>query len=201
MDFNECKQFIEDNKESAEVKGYLDGFGSLDVFKGKLTTDATFKSFMDSEKDKHNLKALETWKTNNLKKLIDDEVAKKFPKADPKDLAVKELQDKLDKIEKESARKELTNKAMKIATDKKLPVNLIDYFVGNDEETTTGNLNAFEEFITKHDEALKTELLKGSYKPAGNFGGGGEGESIGQKLAAQRAENQKNSAASQKNYF
>lgn len=36
------------------------------------------KKWFDSVKDKHFNKALETWKSNNLTKLIDDEVKKKF---------------------------------------------------------------------------------------------------------------------------
>ena len=39
---------------------------SLDSFKDLVATDKEFKSFLDSEKDKHADKVLKTFKANNL---------------------------------------------------------------------------------------------------------------------------------------
>ena len=150
---------------------------TLDAFKNKAENDKDFKAFMDSEKDKHSKKALETWKTNNLQKLIDDEYYKKHPDDKPKDpLLAKALEDakkaneRADQLEKENLRKDLTSKALKTMTEKKLPTELIDYFVGSDEDATKANLKILTDVLGKHDEALKTEILKDTYKPGGKGG-------------------------------
>ena len=97
---------------------------TLDAFKNKVENDKDFKAYMDSEKDKHSKKAFETWKTNNLQKLIDDEYYKKHPEDKPKDpLLVKALEDakkaneRADQLEKENLRKDLTSKALKTMTE------------------------------------------------------------------------------------
>lgn len=164
---NEIQTYLTTNAEVPEVKTYLDSFKvqpTLEVFKSKLN-DADFKSFIDSEKDKHSSKSLETWKTNNLSKLIDDKVKELYPQADPKDTELAKLKQQLDQMQKETTRKDLTNKALKIAQEKKLPSDLIDYFIGQDEETTTKNLEALEKvFNAQVQKAVETRLPNG-YKP------------------------------------
>lgn len=175
--FDEVKNYFETNKDSEDVKGFLGGFSSLDVFKEKLNSDPNFKSFMDSEKDKHLSKGIETFKTNNLSKLVDEEVKKRFPEADPKDTELAKLKAQLDQMQKDSLHKELTNSAYKMATEKKLPNELIDYFVGQDAESTTNNINKLADIFAAHDEAIRKEFAKGnSYTPpssnkADNLGG------------------------------
>ncbi|MEG1314067.1 MAG: DUF4355 domain-containing protein [Bacilli bacterium] len=151
------------------AKSLINSGLTLDMFKEKMKNDKDFKAFIDSEKDKHSSKSLETWKTNNLEKLLDDEVKKRFPQADPKDTELAKLKAEIEKMQKESLRKDLTNKAIKIATDKKLPVELIDYLIGEDEEITTKNIEKLESVFGTHVETLVQERLKGSsYTPPSN---------------------------------
>ncbi|ERI90987.1 hypothetical protein HMPREF1982_03549 [Clostridiales bacterium oral taxon 876 str. F0540] len=151
------------------AKSLLNSGLTLDAFKEKLKADKDFKAFLDSEKDKHSSKSLETWKQNNLEKLLDEEVKKRFPEQDPKDTELAKLKAEIDKMQKESLRKDLTNKAIKIATDKKLPVDLVDFLIGQDEETTTKNLEKLESVFGTHVESLVQERLKGnSYTPPTN---------------------------------
>jgi len=56
----------------------------------------------------------------------------------------------------------LKNKALTIATEKKLPVQLIDFLIGQDEESTLQNLATFEEVWTQNLQALVEEKLKTS---------------------------------------
>lgn len=148
------------------AKSLLQGGLTLDAFKEKLKADKDFKAFLDSEKDKHSSKSLETWKQNNLEKLLDEEVKKRFPQADPKDTELAKLKAEIDKMQKESIRKDLTNKAIKIATDKKLPIELVDYLIGENEEATTKNIEKLESIFGTHVETLVQERLKtNSYTP------------------------------------
>ncbi|WP_338433449.1 DUF4355 domain-containing protein [Clostridium tyrobutyricum] len=158
-------------KNAEPVKALANSGLTLDAFKTKLESDADFKSFMDSEKDKHSAKSLETWKTNNLQKEIDAEIKKRYPEQDPKDKALADLKAKMEKMEAESLKKDLTNKALKTMTEKKLPTDLVNFIVGADKDSTNKNLEALEKVFNAHDEAIKTEILKdGTYKPGGQGG-------------------------------
>ncbi len=144
MGLAEVKAIIEANKEDVEVVAYLNGFSSLDVFKGKMTTDTGFKSYMDAEKDKHAGKSLETWKTNNLQKLINEGVAKANPQETAEQKLIRELTERLDKQETETKKKDLIATAMKLAGEKGLPLELVERFIGEDEESTKRNIEALE---------------------------------------------------------
>ena len=173
----EVTAYFEANKDNEEVKTYLDSFKvevqpTLEVFKGKLN-DPDFKSFFDSEKDKHSSKSLKSWQDNNLQGLISAKVKELYPDQDPKDKQIAELKQQFEQMQKDSARKELTNKALKTAQDKKLPTDLVDFLVGPDEETTNANLEKFAAAIAARDEAIKLAFAKeNSYTPPKDKGGG-----------------------------
>lgn len=170
--FDEVKSYFETNKDNDEVKNFLGGFSTLDVFKEKVNNDSNFKSYMDSAKDSHFSKALETWKTNNLDKLVDEKVNQLYPKADTRDTEVAKLKAQLDQMQKDSLHKELTNSAYKMATEKKIPNELVDYFVGQDMDSTTNNINKLAEIMASHDEAIRKEFAKdNSYTPPTDKGG------------------------------
>jgi len=73
---------------------------------------------------------METWKANNLDGLVAAKVKELHPDADPKDIALNKLQAQLDKMQSDSSRKDLTNKTLKQFQDKKLPTDLVDFFIG-----------------------------------------------------------------------
>lgn len=165
---------------------------TLDAFKEKIANDKDFKAFMDSEKDKHSTKSLETWKTNNLQKLIDDAVTKANPQETPEQKRIRELEARIEASEKDSLKKDLTNRALKTLTEKKLPTDLVNFIVGADEDTTTKNLETLTNIFSSHDEAIKTEILKGSsYTPPGGSGAGASdklGKSETEKMANEVAQ-------------
>lgn len=160
-------------------KALLSSGLTLDAFKAKLN-EPDFKAYMDSEKDTHFNKALETWKKNNLQKLVDDEYYKKHPgeKKDPVAIELAELKKKYE--ESERARKLETSKAAitKQLTDKKLPTELADFIVNEDETVTNTNLSSLEKIFKNHDAALKADFIKGNiYVPGSHVDDGGKGDS------------------------
>lgn len=171
MNLQKTKQWLEENKETDEVKKYLDSFKAtdnvgLELFKEKIETDPEFKSFLDSLKDKHLTKGIETFKKNNLEKLINDEIKIRHPEKDEKDLALQDLQRKMEAMEQEKTHEKLRNVALKTATEKGLPSDLVDYFIENDEETTLGNLTKLEEvFNSKLEDTVKDRLKSNGYTP------------------------------------
>ena len=155
----------EDDVDEA-VKGseLVKKFSGLEAFKSKMN-DSDFKSFMDSEKDKHLTKGIETFKTNNLGALVDAEVKKKFPTKDPNELAMENMKAEMEKMKTESSRKDLKTNALKMLSDKKLPTDLVDYFIGADEASTTDNLTKFEGILNSSVASMVAEKLKGGYVP------------------------------------
>lgn len=162
MNLEDVKKFFEENKDNEEVKTYLADLKKVSVqeVQQMLVENEELKKFFDSEKDKHFSKGLETWKQKTLPKLIDEEIKKRFPEADPKDVKLQELEAKIQQMEQEKLREALKNKALTLATEKKLPIQLIDFLIGQDEETTLQNLTTFEEVWTSHLQTLVDEKLK-----------------------------------------
>lgn len=162
MNLEDVKKFFEENKDNEEVKAYLEGLKKVSVqeVQQMLTENEELKRWLDSEKDRHFTKGLETFKQKTMPKLIDEEIKKRFPEADPKDLKLAELEAKIAQMEQEKQRELLRNKALTLATEKKLPIQLIDFLIGNDEESTLQNLSTFEEVWTSHLQTLVDEKLK-----------------------------------------
>ncbi|WP_050607257.1 DUF4355 domain-containing protein [Clostridium niameyense] len=168
----ELLELVKDIKEDENIDEILatselaTKFGGLDMFKQKINTDKDFKSFVDSLKDQHLNKGLETWKQNNLQKLIDEKIKELYPEDDPKDTELKKLQQEMENMKKEKIKEQLTNKALKIATEKGLPTDLVDYFIGQDEESTNKNLETLEKVFTdKLETTVKERLKDNSYTP------------------------------------
>jgi hypothetical protein len=172
---------------------------TLDAFKAKLN-DPAFKAFMDSEKDTHFNKALETWKKNNLQALVDAKYKKQHPEADPANEELRKIQKELEDMKAEKLRTELKNIGIKYATEKKLPVDLVDYFIGADETATKANIDNLAKIFEAHDKTVKEELLKqNSYTPPA--GGGGGKDSIAQKLLEQNKGTNSDLGTARESYF
>lgn len=165
MDFKEIIAELEKFKDTEDYKNYVGGLMTADRVGAYLETDDG-KKLLQPTLDKYHSKGLETWKTNNLSKLMDDEIKKRYPDADPKDAKLAELQAQFEQMKAESTRKDLTNKALKLATEKGLPVEMIDFLVGTDEETTTNNLAAFEKvFNDKLSAGIEAKLKSNTHIP------------------------------------
>lgn len=165
MDINEIKEFIESNTENEDVQNYIGGFVTTDRVEAFLNGDDG-KKLLQPKLDSYFNKGLETWKSNNIEKLLDEEIKKRFPEKDQKDIELEKVKAELEKIRSDAQRKELTNKALLVADEKKLPKELVDYFISNDEEGTIKNLEKLESVFSKHVEAIVQEKLKSSsYTP------------------------------------
>ena len=179
MEFSEVKAWIESNKgTNEELKVYLQGLNSFTVegVQKFITENKDAKSWLDSTKDQHANKHSETWKTNNFQKELDEKIKDLYPDTDPKDAALAKLQQEFNDMKKNSERKELMLKMSKIATEKKLPIEIIE-MLGENEEEAIINLTKFETVFMNSAKVLAEEIIKerlgeGSYVPP--KGGGGD---------------------------
>lgn len=171
--FTEVQEYLTANNiEGNEVKTYLDSLKvapTLEVFKGLTNTDPAYKSFMDSENDKHYTKAKATWDTNNLDRIYTERFLKENPTADPKDIQLKEMKNMIEQMKNDGTRKDLINKALKVAQEKEINPSILDYFV-IDETNTVKGLELLETIIKAGVAKGVEEKLKGK-TPTGGTGG------------------------------
>lgn len=170
---SELLELINEIDNEGDVDAVLDGLLTLDKFKNKLD-EKEFKAFLDSEKDKYSAKAittaLENYKKKELPKVIADEIAK--AKGEPQTEQEKqllELQKKVELMEKEKARAEMTSKYKSVLSEKSIPVDMIDFLLAGDDEGTENNIDLFEKAMSKYVEDKVTERLSNSnFEPPSN---------------------------------
>lgn len=171
---------IEDEASVDEVlsksdfaKSLLQSGLTLNAFKEKMN-EPEFKSFLDSIKDKHFEKALETWKSNNLQIIINDEVLKATgKKKTPEQLKIEELEKKMLESEAKAKKAERIAKYKDVLAEKKIPMEMIEYFLTDDDETTMTRIDNFKTFVDDIvNTSVKEKIASGSYTPPGENGSG-----------------------------
>lgn len=165
MTFEELLKELKQFENTDEYKNFISGLVNDERVTAYLETDSG-KKLMQPKLDSYFSKGLETWKTNNLDKLVDEKIKELNPEADPKDLQIAKIQKELDDMRAESARKTLKNQALIYANKKGLPVDLLDFFIGKDEKATNANLVKFEKAFTDSvGSAVEKKLKDSSYVP------------------------------------
>ncbi|MFC7442724.1 DUF4355 domain-containing protein [Laceyella putida] len=102
------------------------------------------KKWLQAEKDRAVTKGIETWKNNNLDKLVQDKLNELNPPETEAEKRLRKLEQELEKERNERVRESLRNKAYKQATEKGLPVELLDFLVADTEESTMENLSTLK---------------------------------------------------------
>lgn len=195
MTLEEVKAWLEANKTNSDVAAYLKELSAVspDKVKAFLDTDEG-KRLIQPRLDSHFTKGLETWKQNNLETLIDEEVKKRNPEKSPEQLEIEKLKKQIEEAEAARKREALMNKALKLADEKQLPKDVIDFFIGEDEEKTSANLTKLEEAYKKAVQAAVDEKFKaaGRQLPGSGDGDDSAGAQFA-KAANQQTEAPKNS--------
>ncbi|SPR94864.1 DUF4355 domain-containing protein [Bacillus altitudinis] len=178
MNIEEIKQFLEQNKENEEVKAFVGELSavSADKVKGFLETEEG-KKFLQPRLDQHFTKGLETWKDNNLKKIVEEEVSKRNPSKTPEQLEIEKLRKDMESERNARNREKLVNTALKVADKKTLPKDVIDFFIGENEESTIENLGKLEESFNAAVQAAVDAKFKESGREIER--GNGAGNSTG----------------------
>lgn len=155
------------------AKSLLQSGLTLNAFKEKLK-EPEFKSYLDSVKDKHFDKSLETWKSNNLQTIINDEVLKATgKKKTPEQLRIEELEKNFNEQKAKAERAEKVAKYKDVLAEKKIPGEMIDYFLTDDDETTNTRIDNFATYVEGMvSSSVKEKIASGSYTPPGENGAG-----------------------------
>ena len=162
MDIKEVQGFIESNKDNKDVQSYVKGFITSDRVNEYLDTKDGEK-LLQPRLDSFFTKSNETWKTNNLDKIVNDKVdaivLEKYPTDTPEQKAFKKLSLDFEAEKKSRIKSELKAIALETATKKGLPPQLAGYFIGDSEESTKTNLTLFEEAWTAEKSAAVQKVF------------------------------------------
>ncbi|WP_338627511.1 DUF4355 domain-containing protein [Clostridium baratii] len=162
---SELLELIKDIEDGGEIDEVITskGFAKPLNFGNKtVATVEDLKSLIDSERDK----GIEGFKKGGMQKLIEAEVLKRTNTEEtPEQKKIRELTERLDKSDKEKARAEMVAKYKDTLVEKKIPSKLIDFVLGEDEDSTNANIELFENSMKNYIDAQVQERLNSGYKP------------------------------------
>ncbi|SFJ83132.1 DUF4355 domain-containing protein [Thermoflavimicrobium dichotomicum] len=162
IDLQQIREFLTQNADNEEVRAFLNELRtpSLDDIKRLAEENEEVKTWLQSEKDRHFSKGLETWKQKTLPSIIEEEIKKRYPEETPEQRELKKLRAEIEQMRREKEREALRAKAKDLAIEKKLPSNLVDFFVADTEEKTLENLNILEQVWTQSLQNVVGETFK-----------------------------------------
>ena len=165
----------DDNADIDEIilsNGFAKPITDVEGLNKLLESDKSLQGLFD----KKVTTGIENFKKNGMQKLIEAEVLKRTGKNEtPEQKEIRELKERLDKADKEKAKAEMINKYKDVLTEKKIPSNMIDFLLAQDDETTGANIELFENSMKQYIEnGIKAKLGDSEYTPP--TGGGNVGK-------------------------
>lgn len=148
MTLEEVMQFIKDNEKDEKVQAYVKGFVTLDRVQAFLETDEG-KRLMQPRLDSYFAKGLETWKTNNLQKIVDEKILEKYPAETEQEKRIKALEQKLAQEENARKRQEIEKKALLLLSENNLPADLVDYISASDDNELNAKFQNLKSALDK----------------------------------------------------
>lgn len=156
---------------TAEEIAFLEGLKTLtpESVKDYLEKDDAGKKYLQSLNDAAVTKGIATFKEKSMPALIEEEIKKKFPAETESEKKLRLLEEDLNKTKNEVNRKDLLNKATSIAVEKKLPLKLVEKFLGEDEESTIKNMELLEaEYNSAVTAAVDVKFKENGREPGGS---------------------------------
>lgn len=166
---------VDDNADIDEIilsNGFAKPITDVEGLNSLLASNKELQGLFD----KKVTTGIENFKKNGMQKLIEAEVLKRTGKNEtPEQKEIRELKERLDKADKEKAKAEMISKYKDVLTEKKIPSNMIDFLLAQDDETTEANIELFENSMKQYIETgIKTKLGDSEYTPP--TGGGNVGK-------------------------
>jgi len=107
---------------------------------------------------------IKAFQEEKLPELVEEEIKRRFPEKTPEEKKLAELEQRLEQEAQERKREKLLNMALKEATDKGLPTDLVNFFVDEDEDKTRSNLEMLEGTIKNREKKLREEAVQEVFK-------------------------------------
>lgn len=152
----EFVEYLNENKDNPEVKKLFSTAITIDQVRNAVSNDESIRSWYSSQIDSAVSKGINTFKANNLSKIIEEEVSKRGQETETQRL-IRELKEDNIRRDNEYKKEKLLNRALSYASEKGLPTKFIDRFVAEDEDSTLRNIDSF---YSEFDKSLKIEVDK-----------------------------------------
>ncbi|NFO87905.1 DUF4355 domain-containing protein [Clostridium botulinum] len=170
MDIKEIQEFLNTNKENEEVKDLIKSFQTpitrevVEIW----CQNGDGRSWLDRNCDIYSSKAVNTarekaiakFKEEELPNILETELKKKSNDGLTEDqIALKEMQKQIEEMKAEKIKAENVAKYTKVLGEKKLPTELVDYILADDEEIINKNIDFFSNLITNSVNSSVKERL------------------------------------------
>lgn len=176
MTLDEIKKFLDENKTKPEIKSFLDSLSGVSNVKAYLENNDEGKKLLQSLTDAKVTQGIETFKKNNLDKLVEAKFNELHPPETTEQKRIRELEIKFNESESANKLEKLRNKALTILTSKNIKPDVLDVLVlGDDETALTANLEKFTAFL----DAAVSEAVKNKFKENGREDRTGENNNSG----------------------
>ena len=164
LNITELKAEIANLKGTEEYTELVNEFVNDTSVKNYLETDSG-KKLLQPIVDSNFTKGLETWKTNNLDKIVNAKIKELNPEKDEKDIKINDLAKQLEEMKRTANREKMLNYAVSLANSKGLPTEIVSYFLAEDEDTTKENLLQLEKVFAAAVSNNVDNKLKNQYIP------------------------------------
>lgn len=180
---SELIELIKSMADDADIDETIKGSALAELFKKDLTLDEVKdfvesnqdgKQYLQSYGDKRVTDGIKSWKEKNLQTLINDEVLKATgKKKTPEQLKIEELEKKMLENEARAQKAEKVAKYKDVLAEKKIPMEMIEYFLTDNEETTNTRIDNFSTYVNEMiNTGVKEKISDGNYTPPGENGAG-----------------------------
>ncbi|NFH70090.1 DUF4355 domain-containing protein [Clostridium botulinum] len=183
MKKTELNELFKNIADDADIDEIIKGSTLAELFKKDLTLDEV-KNFVESNDDgkkylqtygdKRVTDGIKTWKDKNLQTLINDEVLKATgKKKTPEQIKIEELEKQFNEQKAKAERAETVAKYKDVLAEKKIPMEMIDYFLTDNDETTSTRIDNFSTYVNDMvKNGVKEQISDGNYTPPGENGAG-----------------------------
>jgi len=183
MKKSELMELITSIADDADIDETIKGSTLAELFKKDLTlnevknfveTNQEGKQYLQSYGDKRVTDGIGTWKDKNLQTLINDEVLKATgKKKSPEQIRIEELEKQFSEQKMKAERAETVAKYKDVLAEKKIPMEMIDYFLTDNDETTSTRIDNFKTYVDGMiNTGVKEKISDGNYTPPGENGAG-----------------------------
>jgi hypothetical protein len=115
---------------------------------------------LKSYRDQYFTKGLETWKQNNLQKIVEEKVKEINPEESDEQKQIRELKEMVENEKKARQRESLKSFVIKSLNEEDLPLEPADYLIGEDEEQTKTIVEKYKQAIKNDRKKVSEQLLK-----------------------------------------
>lgn len=162
MNITEISTYLEDNKDSEEVKtlvGSLQKPLSKETVEEYLSTEEG-KKLIQPTLDSYFTTGLNTWKEKTLPKVVEEEISKRYPAETEDQKRIRALEETIRQTEREKNLAQIRSKALSTLSEKKLPQGVVDFFTSDTEENLDADITKFEEIFNQAVQAAVEERLR-----------------------------------------